>query len=84
MKNLTASGTNSRSRHSETAAYNHNNNDFSNFMNYFWNYTDMPENLVEDLEPRIQVVENKDSINVTAELPGIAENDIDLDRKSVV
>lgn len=78
MKNLTASGTNSRSRHSETAAYNHNNNDFSNFMNYFWNYTDMPENLAEDLEPRIQVVENKDSINVTAELPGIAENDIDL------
>ncbi len=75
MKNMAG---NSRSRHSEVAATNRQNNDFGSLMNYFWNYTDMPESFTEDLEPKIQVTENKDAINVSAELPGIDENDLDL------
>lgn len=31
------------------------------------------------LEPKIEVVENKNNITVTAELPGIEQNDIDLE-----
>ena len=75
MKNMAG---NSRSRHSEVAAANRQNNDFGSLMNYFWNYTDMPESFTEDLEPKIQVTENKDAINISAELPGIDENDLDL------
>ncbi|MDO4161808.1 MAG: Hsp20/alpha crystallin family protein [Pseudomonadota bacterium] len=78
MKNLTAGGANNRSRHSEPATSNHSGNDFNNFMNYFWNYTDMPESITENLEPHIRVVENKDSVKVTAELPSIPEDKIDL------
>lgn len=78
MKNLTASGTNSRSRHSNVTTAPHAGSDFNNFMNYFWNYMDLPENLPEDMEPHIQITENKDSISVMAELPGIDEKDLDL------
>ena len=78
MKNLTASGTNSRSRHSKVTTAPHAGSDFNNFMNYFWNYMDLPENLPEDMEPHIQITENKDSISVMAELPGIDEKDLDL------
>lgn len=39
---------------------------------------DLPENLPEDMEPHIQITENKDSISVMAELPGIDEKDLDL------
>ncbi len=82
MKNMTASGAQNRNRHSEVATNNRSNSDFSSLMNYFWNYADMPssfsENFDTDLEPRIQVVEEKDAVKVTAELPGIDENDVDL------
>ena len=78
MKNMTAGGANSRSRHSEVAAHSRTNNDLNNFINYFWNYQDFPESFTEDLEPHIQVAENKDAVSITAELPGIEENDLDL------
>ena len=78
MKNMTAGGANSRSRHSEVAAHSRTNNALNTFMNYFWNYQDFPESFTEDLEPHIQVAENKDAVSITAELPGIEENDLDL------
>ena len=78
MKNMTAGGATNRNRHSEVAASNRTNSDFNNLMNYFWNYTDMPESFSENLEPHIQVAENDDSVSVAAELPGIDEQDLDL------
>lgn len=54
----------------------HTPTDFRNLMNYFWNFIDTSD--MSDLSPKIQVVENKDSVKVTAEIPGIDEKNIDL------
>lgn len=44
---------------------------------------DLPTNATENValaewEPRLQIVETKEAVMVTAELPGIAEEDLDL------
>lgn len=58
--------------------------EFSSLMNYFWNYMDMPSASNEtaatltEWEPRMQIVETKDAVNVTAELPGVAAQNLDL------
>lgn len=54
----------------------HTPTDFRNLMNYFWNFVDAAD--VSDLSPKIQVIENKDSVRVMAEIPGIEKKDIDL------
>ena len=56
----------------------HNPTDFRSLMNYFWNFMDTSNNEMSDLLPKIQVTEDKDAVKVTAEIPGIDENDIDL------
>jgi len=56
----------------------HNPTDFRSLMNYFWNFVDSSNTETSDLSPRIQVTEHKDSVSVTAEIPGIDEKDIDL------
>lgn len=56
----------------------HTPTDFRNLMNYFWNFMDNSNSELSDISPKIQVTENKDAIKVTAEIPGINENDIDL------
>lgn len=56
----------------------HTPTDFRSLMNYFWNFMDSSNTETSDLAPKIQVVENKDAVNVTAEIPGIDEKDIDL------
>lgn len=81
MKNM-VTGNSGRIHNSEQTNMQRSNSDFNNLMNYFWNYADIPGSLNEtppaEFEPRVQVAENKDSVTVTAELPGIKENDIDL------
>ena len=53
--------------------------DTHNLMNYFWNYMDIPlKTGFSDIEPKIEVAENENAITVTAELPGIKEDDVDL------
>ena len=52
--------------------------DFRNLMNYFWNFLDNSNTDTSDLSPKIQVMENKDTISIMAEIPGISEKDIDL------
>ena len=56
----------------------HSPTDFRSLMNYFWNFVDSSNTETSDLSPKIQVTENKDSVNVMAEIPGIDEKDIDL------
>lgn len=56
----------------------HNPTDFRSLMNYFWNFVDSSNAESSDLSPKIQVTEHKDSVSVTAEIPGIDEKDIDL------
>ena len=81
MKNMLSSSCN-RS-HTSDSNTNSRSGEFNNLVNYLWNYFEQPSNVWDsqttgDWEPSIQVVENKDAVNVTAELPGINEKDLDL------
>ena len=79
MKNM-ISGTAARNTAPE-ANHFHRNADFNNLMNYFWNYFDSrhAENIsMGEWEPQLQVVEGKDMVSVTAELPGVSAKDLDL------
>ena len=59
--------------------YANQTGDVHNLMNYFWNYMDMPlKTSFSDIEPKIEVAENENAVTVTAELPGIDENDVEL------
>lgn len=49
--------------------------DLKSLWNYFFDFGN-PD--FGDLEPKIDVVDNKDQVKVIAEMPGIDENDIDL------
>lgn len=56
-------------------------NEFNRLMNYFWNYFDSANTTSEagnEWEPHLQIAENKDSVTVTAELPGVDEKNLDL------
>mgnify|MGYP000831235429 CR=1 FL=1 len=44
-----------------------------------WNMFDAPYGDLQNMEPKIEVSENKNNVMVTAELPGVNENDIDLE-----
>lgn len=65
--------------HKDLPSAAHNSSDFKNLISNFWNlieeHTGHGSN---DLEPKIEVSENKNSVTVSAELPGIEENDIDV------
>ena len=69
---------------SQDAAGHARGQEFSSLMNYFWNYMDMPSasnetaSTLTEWEPRMQIVETKDAVNVTAELPGVAAQDLSL------
>ena len=64
---------------SEVGFFANQAGEFHNLMNHFWNYMDMPlKNSFSDLEPKIEVAENKNNVMVTAELPGIDEKDLEL------
>ena len=69
---------------SQDAAGHARGQEFSSLMNYFWNYMDMPSvnnetaATLTEWEPRMQIVETKDAVNVTAELPGVAAQNLDL------
>ena len=79
MKNMISNNT-GRS-HQELTPVNRMN-DFNHLMNFFWNYFDpqtfSADSATTEMEPRIQVTETKEAVNVTAELPGIDEKNLDL------
>lgn len=53
--------------------------DLKHFLQHFWNMNDLPSaSETNDLAPKIEVSENKNSVTVSAELPGIEAKDIDL------
>lgn len=57
--------------------------EFNHLMNYLWNYLDTSNSSTEssslgEWEPHIQIAESKEAVNITAELPGINEEDLDL------
>lgn len=83
MKNILSCGT-GRAHHNQETTGLSRGSEINNLMNYFWNYMDPNSNYAEtavggfESEPRMQVVETKDAVNITAELPGIKQEDLDL------
>ncbi len=54
-------------------------NELKHFLQHFWNTIETHHNSeTMELEPKIEVSENKDAVTVSAELPGIDAKDIDL------
>ena len=51
-----------------------------NFFTTLLNLLDTPQNNnIIQMEPKIEVSENKENVMVTAEIPGISEKDIELE-----
>lgn len=68
-----------KNQHNDMSVFAPSGGDFHNLVNYFWNYMDMPlKNDISDLEPKIEVFEDANNVTVTAELPGIDEDDVDV------
>ncbi len=58
----------------------HNRHSGHHFLSNFFNMFEMPSTIeFQNMEPKIEVSENKKNIMVTAELPGVNEQDIDLE-----
>ncbi len=55
--------------------------DLKNILAHFFNMFDLTSS-VEPMEPKIEVSENKNDVTVSAELPGIEENDINVEISS--
>lgn len=54
-------------------------NELKHFLQHFWNTIETHHNSTAmELEPKIEVSENKDAVTVSAELPGIDAKNIDL------
>ena len=50
------------------------------FLSNFFNMFDMPSTIeLQNMEPKIEVSENKKNVMISAELPGVNEQDIDLE-----
>lgn len=53
--------------------------EFKNFLHHIWNMVDFPaHHEMHNMEPKIEVSETDNEVDVLAELPGVSENDIDL------
>ena len=74
MRNAVANNT----QKNHDLSVSHNPTDFRSLMNYFWNYIDNSNADMNDLVPKIEVSEDKDAVNIMAEIPGMNEKDIDL------
>lgn len=65
------------------AVQNASRGDFRNMLSTFLNMFDLPAtssmSSVSDMEPRIEVAEDENEVMVLAELPGVAEEDIDVE-----
>ena len=54
--------------------------DLRNLAHHFWNMLDFSHhNELTNMEPKIEVTENKNNITVTAEMPGIAADNMDVE-----
>lgn len=71
----------------------HNNNqnlssynqqgELRNLIHHFWNMLDFANHSeTNSLEPKIEVAENKNNVTVTAEIPGVPQENIDVEISS--
>lgn len=57
-------------------------NEMRGLLNQFWNMFDFPKTHDGASEPKIEVSNTKDAVVVYAEMPGIAEDDMDIELSS--
>lgn len=77
MRNEVTTSKNENNR--DLAAHNSNSGEMRNFLNHFWNMFDFPKSHeMNVMEPKIEVSNKKDSVVVYAEMPGVEENNIDV------
>lgn len=78
MKNP-ISTTNDDNKSYDVSIQNKSQNEVKNFMSHLWHMIDFPRySELDNMEPKIEVSENKSNVLVSAELPGVDEKDIDL------
>ncbi len=65
----------SNNKKQETALSNNHSHDFRSLWNYFF---DFGNSNLGDIEPKIDITDNKEAVKIVAEMPGIKEEDIDL------
>ncbi len=71
--------THSDTSYSDVPVQAYPNGDIKNFMHHFWHMLDFPRHgELAEAEPKLEIAENKKQVTVSAELPGVAENDIDV------
>lgn len=71
--------TRNENHYSDVPLHTASNGDIKNFMNHFWHMLDFPRyGDFANPEPKLEVSENKKQVTVSAELPGVAEDDIDV------
>ncbi len=59
---------------------NESHGDIKNLINYFWNMLDFPQHsTMKELEPKIEVNERENEVTVSAEIPGIAPENLDVE-----
>ena len=63
--------------------HNHNG-DFRNLVHHFWNMLDFSHHNTDmtNMEPKIEVSENKKNVTVTAEMPGVDEKNMNVEISS--
>ena len=61
----------------------HTKNEFWHFLSHMRNLWDIHEmHEGKDIEPKIEFSENDNAVNITAEVPGISEKDLDIEISS--
>lgn len=71
--------TTSKNNTNQDVSIHHTGGEMHNFLHHFWNMFDFPKNHdMEEMEPKIEVNNKKDAVVVSAEMPGVAEKDMDV------
>ena len=73
------STTNNDENQQKVQIHNAPGHELRSFFNHVWNMIDFPHHgEISDMEPKIEIMNNKEEVVVSAEMPGVKENDIDL------
>ncbi len=71
--------TTSKNNTNQDVSIHHTGGEMHNFLHHFWNMFDFPKTHdMEEMEPKIEVNNKKDAVVVSAEMPGVAEKDMDV------
>lgn len=77
------STTGNRGRTQNVPVNSDQHHDFRSMVSHFWNMLDFPQHPADAIaEPKIEVSENKNEVTVSAEVPGIEPENLDVEISS--